>query len=809
MAPPQVQIVKRYVRKDGSVIWCEAGASVIIDKDGGVDRVISAIAEITERKEAEEKLHNLNQTLKGIIDASPAAILTLDTNSRITLWSHAAEKIYGWKQEEVLGGPIPFIPAIGLAEYQKIRSHCLSGKALQNIEVLRVKRDGNPIDISLSTAPLRDEDGNISGTVSISIDITARKKAESAFRESEEKFRNAFENGAVGRGILMTDGTILQANNSMARTLGMSPQEITERKFPEFIHAESLNEASCLVQELIEKKKTSTAMIGKLLHKDGHSIWVRIFGILVRDTQDRPLYLVIDVEDITRQKEYEERQRKYEQIVSSSKDLLALISKTYAYEAVNDTFLEYHLRSREQIVGKTIPELMGESAFRETIRYQFDSALSGQIVNFTSEFEFAGSGRRIMHVSFYPFKDSSGTVEGVVVNSRDITETKMMEKRLIQSQKMEAIGALAGGIAHDFNNILSSIIGYAELLMADLDAESDDHEHAKRIYTAGNRAGALVRQILTFSRSSDTEVKPLKIQTILKEVLNLVKSTIPATIEINQSIDNRCELVMADPTQIHQVAMNLITNAYHAMQDTGGKMDIRLENTVIRADDLFDLSLLPGHYVCLVVEDTGHGMDSQTLSQIFDPYYTTKERGKGTGLGLSVVHGIVKEAAGEIKVYSEVGKGSVFRLYFPAIAGEDATAPPVEDKPIYHGSEHIFLVDDEEVLVDMQKSMLESMGYKVTARTSSVEALNAFKCSVDKFDLVITDMTMPQMTGLQLARELRKLHKDIKVILCTGFSEHINAESANRLDIDGFLMKPVIMTELSKIVRRALDKQSI
>jgi nitrogen-specific signal transduction histidine kinase/CheY-like chemotaxis protein len=393
----------------------------------------------------------------------------------------------------------------------------------------------------------------------------------------------------------------------------------------------------------------------------------------------------------------------------------------------------------------------------------------------------------------------------LVGDIEDITDTKEMERRLIQSQKMEAIGSLAGGIAHDFNNLLSPIIGYAELLLSDLPEGSEAHENIGRIHSAGKRAGDLVRQILTFSRSTDSEIKPLKIAPILKEVMQLVRSTIPATIEIKHVIDPRCAMVMADPTQVHQVAMNLITNAYHAMRTTGGAMDVRLENCTIEVGESVGLTLSPGDYVCLTVADTGHGMDSATLSKIFDPYFTTKERGEGTGLGLAVVHGIVRKFNGDVKVTSEIGKGSAFSIYLPAIA-VDPRLHPLENKmSVAGGNEHILIVDDEESLDELEQLMLERMGYRITTRTSSVEALKAFRNAPGRYDLVITDMTMPKMTGLALSLELKQIRQDIKIILCTGFSEQIGQEAANQNHIDGFIMKPVVMPELSALVREVLN----
>jgi signal transduction histidine kinase/CheY-like chemotaxis protein len=387
----------------------------------------------------------------------------------------------------------------------------------------------------------------------------------------------------------------------------------------------------------------------------------------------------------------------------------------------------------------------------------------------------------------------------------DLTEQKRLESQLRQAHRMEAIGTLAGGIAHDFNNILFPIVGFTEIAMDDLSEDSTARKSLNQVIKSAMRAKDLVLQILTFSRQHDHELKPLKVQLIVKEALNLIRSSLPTTIEIRQNIDKDCGAVMADPTQIHQIIMNLCTNAYHAMAETGGTLEVFLGEVELTAEDLAGSDMEPGAYLCLKMGDTGHGMDQAVLERLFEPYFTTKEKGKGTGLGLAVVHGIVRSYGGDIQVSSEPDKGAVFNIYLPLIKEVFATSETVSGDGLPTGHEQILLVDDEKQIAFMEKQILEYLGYQVTARTSSLEALTTFKEQPLKYDLVITDMTMPNMTGDRLSMELMNVRPDIPVILCTGFSENMPKERASAIGIQGFLMKPMAMYDLAKTVREVLD----
>ncbi len=395
----------------------------------------------------------------------------------------------------------------------------------------------------------------------------------------------------------------------------------------------------------------------------------------------------------------------------------------------------------------------------------------------------------------------------------DITELKQLEQenlklklQLQQIQKMEAIGEFSSGIAHDFNNILHPIMGSLELLIEDTIEDRKLQKRLKNILAGANRASSLVKQILNFTHNKNSAATPIKIQSIIREVLQLSRATLPSTIKIIQTIDNGCGPVMADPTHIYQIAMNLITNAYHAMGDEGGILDVTLKELEITETSPSKPDIKPGRYICLGVADTGTGIDDTIANKIFDPYFTTKE--KGTGLGLSVIFSIVKNFGGDISFTTEPGKGSLFQVYLPRAEAPFETLRLSGDKQKdLHGRESILFVDDEPFNVKAQQKTFERYGYRVTAFVSSLEALNEFKARPDDFDIVICDMTMPDMDGLLLSNKIKQIKPHLPIILYTGFSNQVNKDNYKDLGLDGFLMKPVRKDDSLKLIRHLLDNR--
>ena len=386
-------------------------------------------------------------------------------------------------------------------------------------------------------------------------------------------------------------------------------------------------------------------------------------------------------------------------------------------------------------------------------------------------------------------------------------ELHRVEARLRQAHKMEAVGTLAGGIAHDFNNILAAIIGFSEIAIDKAPEGSPFRRHMERVLGAGLRGRDLVKQILAFSRQTDQEKEPLKIAPVVKEALALIRASLPSTIEIRTNLQNSLGFILADRIQIQQIVMNLCTNAAHAMRDAGGAISVDLDGfNFSSARDAPDPTMSPGLYARLSVTDTGEGMSPDIIEHIFDPFFTTKAAGEGTGLGLSVVHGIVTSHGGTVTASSEPGSGSVFTVYLPKLVQDQVQDPGDGDETIPRGRERILFVDDEGELAAMGQEMLGGLGYRVTSKTGAREALALFRLNPSRFDLVITDQTMPEMTGKELAQEILAIKADMPIIVCTDYSPHMDADSAQVAGIKALVMKPLTKREIAKTVRKALDE---
>ncbi len=517
---------------------------------------------------------------------------------------------------------------------------------------------------------------------------------------------------------------------------------------------------------------------------------------------------------------YEELEQKIAQVERNYRTLLENI-ESWVWKVDKHGVYTYASPHAESIMGYTISEIIGKTPFdfmsaeeAGRVRALFlDIASRGErIVSLEDTMIRKDGAEVVFETNATPIFDEAGEHVGYMGTCADITEKKLAEKekrdseaRLRQAQRLESIGNLAGGIAHDFNNLLFPIIGMSELLLEDLPEESPLRDNVHEILKAGKRGGELVKQILAFSRQSERGAMPLRIQPLLKETLKLSRASIPSNIELENDVQNDCGLVVTDPTQIQQIVMNLITNAYHAVEMTGGRIAVQLKQVSIPEENPANTQLASGKYAMLTVSDTGYGIEPQIIDKIFEPYFTTKERGKGTGLGLAVVYGIVKEHGGDITVRSEPGNGATFDVYLPVLEetreGEDAQAPGHLER----GDERVLLIDDEVSVAKLERQMLVHLGYHVTEYYGATEALKTFAANPHAYDLVITDMTMPGMTGDRVAGELVQIRPDIPVIICTGFSEAMDERTAREIGIKGFLMKPFSTEKLAKLVRNVLD----
>jgi len=535
--------------------------------------------------------------------------------------------------------------------------------------------------------------------------------------------------------------------------------------------------------------------------KTGEAFSVEITSKPVRKGKKLAYYLAnwVDISDRKRaEATLRESESKYWTMMEAIKDPVYICSEDYRVQYMNQAMVE---RIGRDGTGEFCYQALHD--FHEKCPWCKIEEVYGE--GHGTKDIVSPKDNRSFSISSAILSNEDGSTSKISV-FRDTTDFKMLQEQLQQAQKMETIGNIAGGIAHDFNNILFPIVGLSELLLEVLPPDSVEHRNVQQILKAGERGSGLVQQILAFSRKSEHKMMPVRVQRIIKEVLKLSRSTIPSNIEMSQFIQGECGFVMADTTQLHQVAMNLITNAYHAVEQGGGKISISLKEIAFSHENPAHLSLKSGRYVMLSVSDTGHGIDPSVMDKIFDPYFTTKDRKKGTGLGLAVVFGIVKEHGGEIRAYSELGKGATFNVYLPLLEESLQTVSGVEAQVAPGGTERILLVDDDDIILRVEKMMLKRLGYQVESRNSSIGALGTFGANPESFDLVITDMAMPKMTGDQFVEQLLSIRPDIPIILLTGFSERMNEEKAERIGAKGFLLKPVRKSNLAMLVRRLLDQ---
>lgn len=500
-----------------------------------------------------------------------------------------------------------------------------------------------------------------------------------------------------------------------------------------------------------------------------------------------------------------ESEEKYRTVLEGTPDPVVVYDIEGKVIYLNPSFARVFGWTLEECFGKKMDDYVPEGAWKET-KKMIEMAISGKSFSGIETTRY-NKEKNTIHVSISGaiYRDQKGNPIGSVVILRDITERKKLEIQLEQANKMKAIGTLAGGIAHDFNNILSIIIGNAELALDDVPEGKPAYFNIYEIRKSCIRARDIVRQLLSFARKTEVVKKPIKLVPVIKDSIKLLRATIPMSIDVRQNMEDTFDNILADPTQIHQIMINLCTNADHAMPD-GGILEVSLKNMELDEDNASQYpDLNPGRYVDLTVSDTGHGIPKEDIDCIFDPYFTTKEFGKGTGMGLSVVHGIVKSYGGTISVKSELGKGTSFSIFLPVVEKE-AVAEIETDEELPTGSERILFVDDEESIVFVGRNRLDRLGYKTEAQMNPDKALKLFRNNPDQFDLVITDMTMPEMTGEQLAKEVLKIRPDMPIIICTGFSEKIDDEKAKEIGIRQYVEKPLNRSDLAKLVRHVLDE---
>jgi len=777
------------------------------DENNNVVLLIPEGRDITERKHAEDVLTASEARYRKLYESMMDAFVCVDMDGRITEFNEVYYKMLGYEPAELR--KLTYFD-ITPENWHAIEAEIIEKQAMARgytdlYEKRYRRKDGTVFPIEITTYLIRDDQGNPNGLWGIIRDITDRKRAEETLRKSEELYTSLVN--TIPDIIVRTDlsGRILFVNDYALEISGYGREEIEGQNMLMFISPEDWDRVTKNAVLMMDGRLVPQEY--QLVMKDGRKLPFEINGDALRNEDGTPYGLVNVCRDISERKQAEE---KFSTVFMMAPDGISITRMR------DGLILDINL-GFQKISGWERSELLGRSALDTNI--WIDPADRALLV------EELQTGRDVLQREFHfrrkdcslgigIYSARSIQIAGesyILFVMRDITdrrrleeERQKLEQQLIQSQKMESLGTLAGGIAHDFNNILTPIIGFAELVIDDFSKGSLTHAHLSEILTAANRASDLVSQILTFSRKSETVYSPLAIRTIIKESLKLLRSVIPSTIEIRHDLAES-GLVMSNPTQIHQVIMNLCTNASQAMGEEGGVMEVSLHKVNLDQETATSLDINPGAYLRLMVSDTGHGIPPEIMERIFEPYFTTKEVGHGTGLGLSVVHGIVKSHRGTIICRSVLKEGTTFEVYLPEIESEKKVEGQFEKESIPTGTERILFIDDEAALTRLAEDMLKKLGYKVTTKTNSVEAFDLFKERPHEFDLVITDMTMPGLTGDRLAQKTMEIRPDIPVILCSGYSEHISEEKAKAIGIREFVMKPLGTKKFAETIRTVLD----
>jgi PAS domain S-box-containing protein len=635
-------------------------------------------------------------------------------------------------------------------------------------------------------------------------ELKKRLTAEKRLKESANQWKSTFDAIDDAISLLSAKGEILRCNKAMARFLNKTFVEIIGSTCWELVHKTDKPIPECPVVRMRKTRQRETM----IMPANGKILQITVDPIL--DEKGDIFQIVHIISDITEQKQAEgrllESEEKYRVLFKSASDTVLLVNaETMRILDANEAAVELYGYTYKELLRINVMDLSAETKkttkalqdnFSTYIPIRYHRKKDGRIFPVEITANFLKLKNKKIHIS---------NIRDISERIKTEKENKSLESKLHQSQKMESIGILAGGIAHDFNNILTSIIGFAQIALDDFDKKSDLEDDIQEILTAGLRAKDLVRQILTIARQSHEEISPLRVDSIAKEVVKFIRSSIPTTIEIKSKICSK-SLIMGNSTQIHQIFMNLFTNAAHAMEKDGGILEVALEDfqaeerTVIKYPNL-----QLGSYIKITVSDTGAGIPQEVINFIFEPYFTTKKQGEGTGLGLAMVHGIIASYGGMITVSSELKKGSVFTIYLP-VTEKFENLDSQESGNLPKGTERILFVDDESPIVKLNKKIFEDLGYHVTGFTNSVEALEHFQSKSKDFDIAITDMTMPKLTGDNLARAIGDIRPELPIILCTGYSKKLSANPVEDHNIKAVLKKPIPKSDLVKIVRQVLDK---
>ncbi len=806
----------RLRHRQGHYVWVEDSRRTIADAAGRPVEIAGVWTDISRRKDLEAELTARERQLGSFFTGAPAGLALFDPELRFVRLNETLAQMNGVPLASHLGRTWDDVfPGLARQVQPALEEVLASGRPVPHLELAATspRAPGVPRHWVATSFPVAGSDATPAGVGCIVVEVTELRRAETALRESEARAQMATAAANIGFWDWnLVDGSVYLSPEWKAQ-LGYADGEIPNR-FEEWhsrVHPDDVAATDSTLQPFLAGATAGFAADFRLRHRDGTWRWIFSKAQLVRDAAGRPVRMLGCNLDITERKEAmlalnESRQlleqaqavahigswvthpSDHDRVVWSAETCRIFGLPPGQFEGTRDSFLErVHPDDRDRVIAAARAVWDGTQAYD----------LEHRIVRADGEV-------RWVHERAHPERDAEGRPMRLVGVAQDITERKHLEEQLRQAQKMEAIGQLAGGIAHDFNNILGAILGNAELIRLLPAGSEKAAECLDDIVSGGRRAGELVRQILAFSRRQETRREPVELRGIVEEALRLLRATVPATVTFRTSLA-RVPTVLANASEIHQVTMNLCTNAWHSLRDQCGVITVELAGTEV--DAAFarrQPDLRPGPHVRLSFTDNGCGMSAETRSRIFEPFFTTKPVGLGTGLGLAVVHGIVRSHDGIVVVRSEPGAGSTFDLYFP-VFGTEARGGNDAAVPVVRGSgQHILLADDETLIVRMATSALERLGYRVTAHAHPAAALAAFTATPDAFDLAILDYNMPGMNGAALAARMLECRADARLLLATGYGEFIDADSARAIGFRGLVMKPYDLHDLGDALHRAL-----
>jgi two-component system cell cycle sensor histidine kinase/response regulator CckA len=812
--PPAWDDEYRIVRPDGEVRWVHDRGHPVRAPGGEVTRLTGVVEDVTEARAAREKI----RLQAGLLDAVGESVIATRLDGTVFYWNRAAEQLYGWTADEAAGRSIMDLicPQMAWEQGQEVMARLSAGQSWQG-EFPVSRRDGSCFPAYVTDAPILDAEGRLIGIIGASTDLTARKRAEQAVRDSEARYRALFESMAQGVVLLGAENQVLSANPAALEILGVRAEEMLGRSVGglglRLVDEEgrplSLDDAP--VAEVRRTGRPVQRVIGVFNQREGRCRWLLVNARPHEAcTDDGGACVFSTFTDITAEREAQAEVRQAHQsldtVLNTTPLATIVVDRGGTVRLWNPAAERMFGWTAAEVVGGPYPlEPLGDTPPPQAI---FEDAWDGVRWKGTAVRRRTRDGRALdLNLWNAPLTGPDGEIVGLLGVLADVSERKELEAKFLQAQKMEAVGRLAGGVAHDFNNMLTAIIGHTELLLAQARQESDVHADLVEVRNAAVRAASLTRQLLAFSRKQVLQPQVLDLNAVVGETQRMLERLIGEDVELAVALNAGQATVRADRGQLEQVLVNLAVNARDAMP-AGGVLSIETDVVLITPEQArrYPHDVRPGAYVRLSVADSGVGMPEEVLARMFEPFFTTKEVGRGTGLGLSTVYGIVKQSGGYVWAESTVGEGSTFRVYLPSVR-EPVARPPAEDGrgDADRGSETVLLVEDDQAVRALAARILASRGYRVLRAADGAEALEMLEkgCLVD---LILTDVVLPRMSGLELARASAALPGAPPVLFMSGYTEQAPAAhelAERRLDL---IEKPFSPVQLAHRVRKALDR---